>query len=145
MINYSDYLNDIGISDGVIKDRVDEIISYFGSLYDNAKLKSIFISEYITEDGNRNYTSLWLIYENLICEAKNFINDTDFDSIYYKTNHLLYWNLKSKEKIKTEFNDSDRLSLIVQFDDGITGTFKASKNNCKYLLRILKEHFIEKQ
>lgn len=70
MINYNDYLRDIGISDGVIKDRVDEIISYFGSLYDNTKLKSIFISEYITEDGNRNYTSLWLIYENIICEAK---------------------------------------------------------------------------
>lgn len=145
MINYNDYLRDIGISDGVIKDRVDEIISYFGSLYDNTKLKRIFISEYITEDGNRNYTSLWLIYENIICEAKNFINETDFDSIYYKTNHIFYWNLKSKEKIKDEFKDSDRLSLMVQFDDGMTGTFKASKNNCKYLLQILREHFIEKQ
>lgn len=34
---------------------------------------------------------------------------------------------------------------MVQFDDGMTGTFKASKNNCKYLLQILREHFIEKQ
>lgn len=47
----------------------------------------------------------------LFVRQKNFINETDFDSIYYKTNHIFYWNLKSKEKIKDEFKDSDRLSL----------------------------------
>ena len=126
MINYNDYLRDIGISDGVIKDRVDEIISYFGSLYDNTKLKSIFISEYITEDGNRNYTSLWLIYENIICEAKNFINETDFDSIYYKTNHIFYWNLKSKEKI----------TFIVLFFIELLWTI-AYEGHCNFLTNIL--------
>lgn len=142
MINYNDYLADIGITDGVVKDKVEKIIAYYNKFYDLEKLKDIFISDYISEDGNRNYTSLWLIYENRICEAKNFITEVDLDSGSYPMNNIVYWNLKSKELIGDEIKDSDRLLLDVIFTTGVTGNFKAAKNNCRHLLRILKTYFV---
>ena len=143
MKNYNDYLENIGISNDSLKNKISEIISYFNKFYSNEDLRDIFVSDYIDQDGNRNYTSLWLIYEDRICEAKNFINEVDIDSTYYTKNQVVYWNLKSKLGIKDDFNDSDRLSLNVTFNkEALRGEFKAAKNNCTYLMYILKEYFV---
>ena len=145
MINYNNYLRDIGIVEGVIKNRIDEIVKYYNKLHNEDELKDIFISEYIDEEGNRIYTSLWLFYDKIICEAKNFINETDFDSSSYEMNKIVYWNMKSKDFIQDEIKDSDRLLLHVIFNENnVSGDFKASKINCKYLLNLLEKYFVYK-
>ena len=142
MINYNEYLEDIGIKEFTLKKRINEIISYASYFYNDNQLKDIFISDFINEDGSRNYTSLWLIYEDRICEAKNFITDIDLDSTHFNKNQVEYWNLKSKECLKDVFTDSDRLSVDIIFNENnLHGLFKAAKNNCSYLMKILKEYF----
>ena len=144
MINYFEYLNDIGIDqNSPTGERIKSIIDYYGTLYDNNELKDIFISEVTQKDGNRTYTSLWLIYNNRICEAKNFLTEFDLDSVFYSLDDIRYWNLKFKDIINiNEPKNSDRAYLSISMKQSETSAeFQASQLNCKYLVNIFNKYF----
>lgn len=132
------YLGDIGIV-GVLKDRVIEIINHYKILLPNQTLKNIFVNDYINESNLRSYTSVVLLYENVLCEAKNFTSTTEYDWASFDSNSILYWEIKSKKNDFENFGDESRLSLRIKFQETTNLELKAAKNNCKYLMSFFKE------
>ena len=136
---FSDYLEKIvGLTELYLERALNAIIFYEHLLPDD--IEDIFVSEYIDSGGTRQYENLWIFTSNLVCEAKEFITEEDFDATPIK-NRIIYWNLR-----RTAFNgkttsNNSRMTVHIKMDTGITGTLKASKENCTKLNEIFDKRF----
>ena len=74
---FADYLSSIGIKELFLK-RAKEVINFYQeNIADN--IEHIFVNDYIDEQGNRHYESLWLFTEYYMMEAKQFLTKDEFD------------------------------------------------------------------
>lgn len=136
---FSDYLKEVGINGQFLK-RVDGIISFYSSIYTDS-IQEIFVSEYRTQNGKREYESFWLFTSKFACEAKQFLTEDNFDTTPI-AKKIKYWELK---KTKYDLNTStDESRMVVEFLMGteISGSLKASKKNCEHLYKIFKEFIV---
>ena len=56
------YLDDIGIK-GLFLDKVKSVRDFYQELYPD-QIEDIFITEYIDQEANRHYESMWLFFKN---------------------------------------------------------------------------------
>lgn len=135
--DFEQYLNGIGIVD-LFYERTELVVQFYERLYPD-EIKDIFVCEYIDNEGKRQYESLWLFSSRAIMmEAKRFLTDDDFDATPF-SKRIVYWKVN-----KTEFdfeNPTEKSRLTVEFHlvHNISGTLKASKENCNNLYHVLKK------
>ncbi len=140
--NKDQYFDIIGLTN-LFRDRANEVIDFYQNLYPN-QLKTVFISEYIDSDGNRNFKNLWLLTNKHICEAKNFLKEDDFDSVTIK-NSVKGWLLKKKNydfKIATQKSRMTLNCFLSYAESHFSCSMKASGENCGFLRDLLKEYII---
>ena len=133
------YLREISLTIPLI-DRIDHVISSY-AIFCPEVITQIFVSEFIKEDGTREYESLWLFSETFIMEAKRFVNQDNFDITPLK-NRLNYIQIEKRDYEFTETTESSRLSIHFSSRDGISGDIKGSKVNCRYLYDIFVNHIL---
>ncbi len=133
------YLESIGI-EGVFLGRVKEVLDFYQQVYPD-QIEDIFITEYIDNEGNRQYESMWLFSETSIMEAKQFLNEHDFDSGTLKQ-QVNYWSIKKTEFDFHQSSTSSRMVLHFRLLSQISGTLKASKENCDHLKTLFSKHII---
>ena len=75
---FVDYLNEVGITD-LFQDKAKEAYLFYEKLYPDAIL-DLFVSEYIDEEGKRQYENLWFFTSSIFMEAKQFLAEDNFDA-----------------------------------------------------------------
>jgi hypothetical protein len=136
---WNEYLSSLGFTE-VFDERVEEILGFFETVYPG-KTQDIFVTEYFDKEGNRQYGSVWVFTEESAMEAKNFLQEDDFDSVPL-SRQVKYWAIK---KTDYDFREaSTRSRMVLQFDlvSGIEGTLRASRENCDHLRTIFMKHIL---
>jgi len=134
------YLVSIGIITRALRERIETIYECCKKLCSN-EITDIFITDYIKEDGSREYENLWFFSEKTCIEAKQFITKNDFDIIRIKK-RVNIWNIQKHKYDFKKATDTSRLFLRVNFGFNIDGELKATKNNCDYLRKIILKYVV---
>lgn len=124
-------------------ERTEKILGYVRQLLPEEP-RYIFVSEYRDDEGNRNYESLWVLSDNFISEAKQFVSQSEFDltSLSGGLTRILISNHEFEFENASE---SSRLSVYVNLGNtgsAITGSFRASGTNCNDLNQVLTEYLL---
>jgi hypothetical protein len=135
------YLVSIGIITRALRERIETIHEYCKELCSN-EITDIFITDYIKEDGLREYENLWFFSEKYCMEAKNFRAVEDLDIIPIKK-RITYWNIKMHNYDFKKATNTSRLFLSIMFDVDMSGDFKAAKENCDYLKEIIFKYVMK--
>jgi hypothetical protein len=133
------YLESIGITETLCK-RVETIYEFYREIWLD-EITDIFVTEYIKEDGAREYENLCFFSGKHVMEAKQFIKKDDFDITPIK-NRIYYWRLQKQDYDFKKATEKSRLHLEVYLDTGVHGDFKASKENCDYLKDIILKYVL---
>lgn len=137
--NFPSYLEMVGITDLFLK-RTEESINFF-SIFCSIEVTDIFVSEYIDDDGKRQYESLWLFNPKLFMESKNFLTSDNYDAapIYKRIGH---WEV-SKDTYDLK-NPSEKSRMTVNFVtlENVNGILKASGENCNALRDVFLKYFL---
>lgn len=107
------YLKSVDITE-TLRKRIETIYKFFGEICPDT-ITDIFISDYIKDDGSREYGSAWFFSNKYCMEAKQFVVKDDFD-ITPVQKRVAYWSIekrdydfeKATEKSKTSFKRSAR-------------------------------------
>jgi len=78
MKKFIPYLQRIGIKTKSLFDRIESIYNVFSKMCPE-EIMDIFITDYIKDDGTREYESLWFFSATFCLEAKQFITKYDLD------------------------------------------------------------------
>ena len=136
---YSEYLEKVGTTD-IIKHRVDELYQIYRGLCPD-DITGIVITDFITEEGLREYESLWFFSESCAMEAKLFITEDRFDMTPLK-NAVTYWEVKKQDYELGRAGDRSRLHLEFGLAHRTTGSLKASRENCDQLWQVFTTYFL---
>ena len=134
------YLEEIGIGKS-IKKRVWEIYKFYKDICPE-EITRIFVTEYISEEGEKIYENLSLFSDNYCMEARDFINNDDFEMGLLE--EMTYWNIKKNDYDFKTATEASRLYIELVLSGDIYYKFKASKNNCDYLKKLFIDFFLPK-
>lgn len=137
---FKDYLKDINMSD-ILVERVMEVFNFYQLVHAN-EITDIFVTDYLKEDGERVYESLWFFSQGYLMEAKGFMSKDEFDmSPLLKC--VSYWSLEKKNYDFQKATVKSRLFIKIKFSElDINAQFKASKENCDYLKNIFHKYIL---
>ncbi len=143
--NIIEYLKSIGMG-LVLIDRANTLHDQFVAItgITRESVLDAFVSEYVTEDGQRQYSKLLFFTDTEVCEIENFLSDTPIIWIAKITNNLGYVGLTPKEYDFAEESPASRLKLDCSWIQGTSFTFgiQASGNNCKPLLELVRKYLL---
>ena len=136
---FVEYLNSIGIT-GLFQDRAQEISSFYEKITADT-MQDIFVSEYVDEEGRRQYENLWLFTSSAIFEAKLFLTTDDFDGTPY-TKKIKYWKIAKKDYDFNSVTSKSRMTLTFSLETSMGCIMKASGENCLFLKNIFLKYIL---
>lgn len=132
---FDTYIEIIGIK-GELIDRIKTICEQYKEI-STEEITDIFITDYINEDGSREYENLWLFSDDCCMEANNFITEDSFDCSVLK-NRITRWEVNKQNYDFRDTSEKSRLNINFNMENDISGTLKASRENCN----VLKDIFL---
>jgi hypothetical protein len=135
------YADDLNLS-RTVRARVDELRAYAERLTSQTVV-DMFVTDYLNDDGVRQYENLWFFTTNGVVEAKQFLQKDDIDYLSSSRRPNYYWRIESEHYNFEKASDASRLSVTVRVDQGFGMQFKASGSNCDHLSRLLRAHVFE--
>jgi hypothetical protein len=99
------------------------------------------VSEYLLDDGARQYESLSFFSPSFVMEAKSFETKEDFD-IATVSGRIVYVNYEALEYDFKKATDKSRLSFQYWCDDDLNGNLRASRANCDHLYQLAKDRIV---
>lgn len=141
-MDFKIYLESIGIGELFTK-RVEDIYLFYSEILKkmNDEIRDIFITEYIKQDGSRQYDSLWFFSDKYFMEAKMFSSKDDFDFMPYACS-LTYLRIEKQDYDFKKATEQSRLIVEYEIPYNKEGVLKASKGNCDKLREITIKYFI---
>lgn len=136
-IEFIDYLNNLNITD-TLRVRIEYIYKIFKEMCPD-KIVDIFVTNYIKEDGSKEYENLWFFSTKYTMEAKNFIRIDDFDISPIK-NRINYWKITMENYNYQSATQTSRLFLKFRLAADVNCELKASEENCDYLRDIIQKY-----
>lgn len=137
------YFDLIGITATQVR-RIREIENFYSIICPD-EIEEVLITDFIDEEGRRQYESLWFFSEKYAMEAKKFLTEDDFDIVPYRR-RMEYLNIKKKNYEIGDANDASRISVHVNIGAGlargISGDFQASGENCEVFWKFTKEYLV---
>src|SRR4051794_10673530 len=76
-IDQEAYLRDLGMRNALVE-RVTTFYHAYRALVTDP-VTDIFVSEYVDDEGTRQYENLWLFWEKYVAEALSFVNQERSD------------------------------------------------------------------
>ncbi len=143
--NITEYLGSIGMGEVLIekvKTFHDQYIAIMEILEDS--VLSAFVSEYVNEDGQRQYTTLLFFTETQVCEIENFLSDAPTIWLSLITDNLNFVGFSPKEYDFVEDSPASRLNIETRWKHGTSFilNLQASGNNCKQLLEVTRRYLL---
>ena len=143
-IGYDPEVRTVSVEDGEMTKvdvaRVDEVVKFYEA-FSPEKVESMFVSEYTTEEGQKQFESLWMFSRHLLMEAKQFLLQDNFDFAPNDMGgeHLV---IEKQEYDFQEAGEDSRLTLTFTLRSDISAELKASGSNCDQLREICLRHFL---
>lgn len=137
MVKFDEYLNRMGITTDILKDRVKLAYSVASQMCPE-EIEEVFVSDYIEDDGTREYESVWFFSKGYCIEAHNFITENSIDIVRIKTKHLV---VELKDYDFKKATEKSRLRVLILLGEAIQGEIKAAKENCDVLRDITIKYF----
>ena len=141
--NFIRYLKAIGLV-GPLIDRISSVMDTCQQICPET-LTDIFVSEYMKEDGTREYENLWFFSEGYCVEAKSFILTISLDCAPWKK-MVVNLRVECKDYDFKKATEKSRLNATFAIraapPSGLVGILKASKENCDYMKDILNKYLI---
>lgn len=136
------YLTDIGAS-SVLIDRANEILAFYEKVH-SPEIDDLFVSEFVTNEEERQWESLFLFSKGFILEAHDFMIKDDFDIA--KIDKILHVRV---EKLNYDFEQASRDSRmkvysLFSFFSEAGVAIRASGRNCDYLKKIITKYLVPK-
>lgn len=131
------YLKSVGITETLYK-KIETVYEFYRKICPD-EITDIFITDYIKEDGSREYENLWFFSEKYCMEAKQFITKDDFDMTPIKK-RVVYWTIRKQDYDFEKVTEKSRLYIRFDTENRVIGELKASKENCHYLKDIILKH-----
>lgn len=135
----NDYLAAIDIT-GTLAERVHSVYAFYSEQL-NLEVTDMFVSEYLTQDGTREFDSLWFFTEDFMMEAKRFVRDDNFDLAPIK-GRVKYIVISKEDYDFKAATTKSRMNLTVSLETAVSGDFKASRGNCDHLKHIIRKYFV---
>ena len=134
------YLSSVGIK-GKLAERVKSIHDFYSNGL-KIPVADIVVSEYLTDDGSRNYDSVWFFSPGYVMEAKRFTKDDDFD-VGVLSKSVAYVQITKVDYDFVQANPKSRMALHAAFGPAdYTITIKVSGENCDNLRDIAIKYII---
>lgn len=135
------YFKDIGIEEP-IEQRIQLVYSYIQKLIPFT-LKDIFVSDYIEEDGTHKFVHADLFSDTHLISIFDFTRNDAFATSPYDIK-IANMRIDSQEYDFQKASPKSRLRVRLVFfnTERMYGEFKATGNNCDYLMRILEKYII---
>ena len=134
---YSIYFKKIAMPQAAIE-RV-EIVSGYIDKIKSEEIIDVFICDSVNSEGMRSYDSLFLITENYVHEAKQFLLKDNIDSM--KIARIKHIDFNSVDYDYEKATNKSRLDIQCTYSFGMSIYMKATGNNCDVLVSIYNKHF----
>jgi len=135
-IEFARYTEAISLS-ATLTEKVGSICEFWSAISPE-EAKWMFISDYLTKEGERVFESVFLASENFIMEAKQFVSSEDFDFVFVRW--VYGAELKKQEYDLKQATEKSRLNIHIYCPEGANFDMKASKENCAYLWAFFREY-----
>lgn len=129
MTQFKAYLQKIGITTKVLLSRV-QFVYDLASRICPEEIEEMFVSDYIDNEGTRQYESVWLFSKGYCMEAENFVTDYSIDIVPLRVKRFEFDVKQYDFKKGTE---ESRLRLTVQLEEGLFAELRAARENCDVL------------
>ena len=133
------YLESLGMT-GPLVARVESVLSLCQSLCPE-EITGICVSEYYKEDQTREYESVWFFSESYGMEAGRFISQDSLDLVPMRK-RVVHWVLTKQDYDFETATDKSRLRVQFALGHQLSGSLKASKENCDHLRDIFKRYVV---
>ena len=131
------YTESIGITKA-LRERIEAIYQFYRKICPD-EITSIFVTDYMKDDGSREYENLWFFSAKYYMEAKLFIAKDDFD-ITPIQKRINYLTIQKQDYDFEKATEKSRLHLTFRLDTEIIGELKAAKENCDHLKDIILKY-----
>ena len=143
---FGEYLYVIGMPEPLRK-RVSDICAFYETLLSErlpGGIEDLFVSEYVKEDGTREYESVWMFAGSYRMEAHGFTLKDNFDVAFCPAG-TSYMRIEKESYDFSEAQAQSRMSVEVTFASpvhALQGRLRASGANCDYLRLVLAKHLV---
>lgn len=139
--NIVDYLNRIGMSEAVIN-RVSYIHDEISQLFDTKEIDAALICD-VTNNGVREFTSLWFFTSSMAFECKRFMVSDDYDVTPIEKNVVYFNVIKDSYSFDKDPGDNSQVTMnALSINGKITMNFHVTGENCKYAIEIARNYLI---
>jgi hypothetical protein len=137
---FLEYFKSIGIREPVFP-RIETIMEYFSRLLPDEEVMDVYISDYVELDGARKYEDLRLIGKERSLIATDFMSKDEFH-IAKNMGRVVTLKIEAKDYDFRRATDKSRLHVWKFYPYQALGEYKASMNNCDYLMRICEKYLL---
>lgn len=132
----AEYIAALGAPE-TLKTRVDALVSSYEAVLDE-EIGAWFVSEYIDDQEQRTFESLWLFTENFLMEAELLGAEEDhFDFVPFKAG-IRRLAVEKRSFDLTEPTSASRMTVETWLEDRRYAVMRASGDNCAALVEILQ-------
>ena len=137
---FRSYLEQVGLRRPLLE-RCEAIVDFYRT-FAGLEPETLFVSEHVQSDGNRQYESLWLVGGDvLLAEAKRFPSEDNFDLSNIK-GRVTRWEVAKTDYDLCQTHATSRLSVEYEIGFAGSGSLRASGDNCAALAEVLKRYII---
>jgi hypothetical protein len=136
---FTNYLRRLGMTSPLIT-RASEVYEFYRILVPGP-IPGIFVSEYATADGTRQYENLWFFTRRFAMEAKSFVTADNFDIAPYGR-RLAALVVRKEDYDFRKAKEGSRLSVDCVDESAVTYSLRASGLNCDSLRDIVRKFFV---
>lgn len=135
---YIEYLNSVGISTATLVNKVERTLRAARRICPE-EVQNIYVSDWISTEGQREYGHLHLFTDSYIIESANFVTDTNVNIELTILKERVKYVLVKYNDYFEKANEASRLS--VRFDtDSAAFELKGAKENCDKLIEVYDKY-----
>jgi len=130
---FSDYYESLGMGKLLIE-KMSSFHNQFNILM-NGQPSDVMVSEYVTEDGQKQYTTASMFTDDYVFEIEKFISDSPKIWVAKLHNNIAHIGMTAKEYDYSEPTAASRLIVECRWikDANFILDIKASGDNCRHL------------
>ena len=135
---FTTYLKQLGVTKP-IQERVEYFYRLCKNMILGQTLADIFIDEYLNKDKSREYIGLSFYSQDYTFAIDNFLwEDKIRVASHQRVQDNVIITVENFDFIKA--NDQSLMNISLHVCDKHTGEYRASKKNCKNLVRIFRKY-----
>jgi Flp pilus assembly CpaF family ATPase len=108
-------------------------------------IEDVFVSEYVSDEGDRTYDSLWFLTHDFMIEAHQFVTLDNADIVPLPP-RIGRIEVDRRDFELDRATERSRMTVEITLGppavDALTGTLRASGDNCLKLQELVEKYFL---